>query len=98
LGSLIDSSIFIAAERGDEGVKSALARLAPTEGEVYISAVTVFELLHGVHRATSERRTAREAYVENALQLSRCCRSMNPPPGSSQASTRRPRLRVAMTS
>lgn len=68
MGSLIDSSIFIAAERGDEGVKSALARLPPTEGEIYISAVTVFELLHGVHRATSERRAAREAYVENALQ------------------------------
>ncbi|MES1204488.1 MAG: PIN domain-containing protein [Pseudomonadota bacterium] len=68
MGSLIDSSIFIAGERGDDSVKSALAGLAPNEGDVYISAVTVFELLHGVHRATPEKRAAREAYVENALQ------------------------------
>ena len=68
MGSLIDSSIFIAGERGDESVKAALAGLAPNEGDVYISAVTVFELLYGVHRATPEKRAAREAYVENALQ------------------------------
>jgi predicted nucleic acid-binding protein len=68
LGSLIDSSIFIAAERGDAGVKAALAQLTPSEGDFYISAVTVFELLHGVHRASPEKRPTREAYVENALQ------------------------------
>ena len=68
MGSLIDSSIFIAGERGDDGVKAALVGLAPNEGDVYISAVTVFELLHRVHRATPEKRAAREAYVENALQ------------------------------
>ena len=30
--------------------------------------MTVFELLHGVHRAGPEKRAVREAYVENALQ------------------------------
>jgi tRNA(fMet)-specific endonuclease VapC len=65
---LIDSSIFIAAERGDPALRSALALLVPEDGDIFVSAVTVFELLHGVHRATSEKRAAREAYVENALQ------------------------------
>jgi tRNA(fMet)-specific endonuclease VapC len=68
LGSLIDSSIFIAAERGDPALASALAALSPNEGDLFISAVTVFELLHGVHRASSEKRAVREAFVENALQ------------------------------
>lgn len=68
MGSLIDSSIFIAAERGDPALRSALALLAPGEGNLFISAVTVFELMHGVHRAAPEKRAAREAYVENTLQ------------------------------
>ena len=68
MGSLIDSSIFIAAERGDPALRSALALLAPGEGDLFISAVTVFELMHGVHRAAPEKRAAREAYVENTLQ------------------------------
>jgi predicted nucleic acid-binding protein len=68
LGSLIDTSIFIAAERGDPALRSTLAALVPEEGDLFISAVTVFELLHGVHRATPEKRSAREAYVENVLQ------------------------------
>jgi len=68
LGSLIDSSIFIAAERGDLALRSALAVLPMDEGDLFISAVTVFELLHGVHRASTEKRAVREAFVENALQ------------------------------
>jgi tRNA(fMet)-specific endonuclease VapC len=68
LGSLIDSSVFIAAERGDSSLRTALALLDPAAGDFFISVVTVFELLHGVHRATSAKRAAREAYVENALQ------------------------------
>ena len=68
MGSLIDSSVFIAAERGDAGPRTALARLDPVAGDYLISVVTVFELLHGVHRATPAKRAAREAYVENALQ------------------------------
>ena len=68
MGSLIDSSIFIAAERGDPALRSALAVLPQDEGDLFISAVTVFELLHGVHRASTEKRAVREAFVENALQ------------------------------
>lgn len=68
MGSLIDSSVFIAAERGDAALRAALALADPAGGNFFISVVTVFELLHGVHRATPRKRPAREAYVENALQ------------------------------
>lgn len=68
MGSLIDSSVFIAAERGDTGPRTALALLDPVSGDYFISVVTVFELLHGVHRATPTKRASREAYVRNALQ------------------------------
>ena len=68
MGSLIDSSIFIAAERGDPALRSALAVLPLDQGDLFISAVTVFELLPGVHRASTEKRAVREAFVENALQ------------------------------
>jgi tRNA(fMet)-specific endonuclease VapC len=68
LGTLIDSSIFIAAERGDLAIRSALALLDPFE-DCFISSVTVFELLHGVHRAdTPARRAAREAHAERFIQ------------------------------
>ena len=68
MGSLIDSSIFIAAERGDLALEVGVGGPLPGEGDLFIAAVTVFELLHGVHRASTEERAAREAFVENALQ------------------------------
>lgn len=68
MGTLIDSSIFIAAERGDAPIQAALAALSPSE-ELFISAVTVFELLHGVYRAnTPERKAAREAHAERFIK------------------------------
>ena len=68
MGTLIDSSIFIAAERGDADVRSALTRLDPF-ADCFISAVTVFELLHGVHRAnTPARRAARATHAERFIQ------------------------------
>jgi hypothetical protein len=41
-------------------------QLGPDE-EVGIAAITASELLHGVHRATPEHRTRREAFVEAVL-------------------------------
>lgn len=66
MGFLIDSSIFIAAERGKLDLKAELQKhLGDWLG---ISAVTASELLHGVHRAaTPEQRAKREAYVEGIL-------------------------------
>jgi predicted nucleic acid-binding protein len=66
LGSLIDSSVFIAAERGKLDLQAELQqRLGDWVG---ISSVTASELLHGVHRAsTPDQRARREAFVEAIL-------------------------------
>jgi len=66
MGTLIDSSIFVAVER--QGLHlDAIIEHAATE-PVAISAVTASELLHGVHRAQDEdRRQRREAFVERIL-------------------------------
>ena len=66
MGALIDSSVLIAAERGHLD----LERLLDEHGDeaFALSAVTVSELLHGIHRADSEvRRGRRETYVEALL-------------------------------
>jgi len=67
MGSLIDSSVLIAAERGKLDL-SALLSESP-DWLVAISAVTASELLHGVHRASKSRhRPRREAFVEQLLR------------------------------
>ena len=64
---IIDSSVFIAHERLGE-VANALTLTASDE-PVAMAAITVSELLVGVHRADStERRLKREAFVEAVLQ------------------------------
>jgi tRNA(fMet)-specific endonuclease VapC len=76
VGTLLDTTVFIDLER-------AVRRLAPANAmaevsarlehqlgadeEVGIAAITASELLHGVHRATPEHRTRREAFVEAVL-------------------------------
>ena len=70
MGVLIETSVLIAFERSgteiERGVRHLIERL---EGhEMYISAITVSELLHGVHRAGSARgRAIRSAFVERML-------------------------------
>ena len=65
MGALIDSSIFIAAEKGDCDLWGRLQE-RPGE-EVALAAVSASELLHGVHRAGAAQRGKREAFVENIL-------------------------------
>ena len=63
MGTLIDSSILVAAERTRAGAQSLL--VAHADEEIAIAAVTASELLHGVHRAvTPGQRARREAFVE----------------------------------
>jgi predicted nucleic acid-binding protein len=66
VGTLIDSSVLIAAERG-----ALLLDRIPTDSggdPVAIAAVTASELLHGVHRAAElARRRRREVFVERLL-------------------------------
>ncbi len=63
MAALIDSSVFIAGERGRINLAELLASLA---GEpLALSAVTASELLYGLHRAqTTAQRERRNAYVE----------------------------------
>ncbi|MCC7541756.1 MAG: type II toxin-antitoxin system VapC family toxin [Deltaproteobacteria bacterium] len=66
MGALIDSSVFIAAERGRLDLASWLA--AHADQTFALSVVTASELLHGVHRAPAgRRRAARLALVESIL-------------------------------
>jgi predicted nucleic acid-binding protein len=66
LGVVIDSSVFIAHERGAFDLAATLA--GRTGEDVAISAITASELLHGVHRATPPLvKARREAFVERIL-------------------------------
>ncbi|HEY9158636.1 PIN domain-containing protein [Candidatus Binatus sp.] len=63
MAALIDSSVFIAGERGLIDLADLVASLG---GEpLALSAVTASELLYGLHRArTTAQRNRRNAYVE----------------------------------
>lgn len=65
MGALIDSSVLIAAERG----RLDLAQLLSSpEDEPAISAVTLSELLHGLHRVVSPaQRETRQSFLDGAL-------------------------------
>lgn len=66
MGILIDASVLIEHERGRLNVAQVLSGL--DEGEGFLSAITVSELLHGVHRAQDPaRQTRRLASVEALL-------------------------------
>jgi len=68
MGVIFDTSVLIGLER----VSSRLDKfILGREGELFgISAITVSELLHGVHRADSEkRRIIREAFVEKIIEV-----------------------------
>jgi tRNA(fMet)-specific endonuclease VapC len=64
VAALVDTSVFIAAERGTLD----LQRLQQSRQEFVMAAITASELLHGVHRVRGSGRKARaEAYVEALL-------------------------------
>jgi tRNA(fMet)-specific endonuclease VapC len=60
MGLIIDTSLLIAAERGGFDMEAFLEAETPMEA-VFITSLTVSELLHGVYRAMPERRARREA-------------------------------------
>ena len=64
---MLDSSVLIAAERERFDMSAFIEAEAPMES-LFISSITASELLHGVHRATPERRARREAYVEAVIR------------------------------
>jgi len=68
MGVILDTSVLIAAERGNFEVDTFVAN---REEEPFgLSVITVAELLHGVHRADSRaRRIRRNAFVQKVIDL-----------------------------
>jgi predicted nucleic acid-binding protein len=65
MGILIDSSVLIAAERGDVDLDALLE--GHRDEPVAIASITASELLHGLHRLKGARRARSEALVERLL-------------------------------
>jgi tRNA(fMet)-specific endonuclease VapC len=65
MGLMIDTNVFIHFERTGKAID--LSPWEPTE-RVYVSVLTVSELLMGVHRADTEaRRQRRSDFVEEVI-------------------------------
>lgn len=65
MGMMVDTNVFIRFEKSGKSID--LSPWEPSE-KVYISVVTVSELLIGVHRAdTEERRQRRSVFVEAVI-------------------------------
>jgi len=67
MGIIFDTSVLVSFERGLININRLVAG---REKEPFgISVITVSELLHGVHRADSQkRRLKREAFVEKIIE------------------------------
>jgi predicted nucleic acid-binding protein len=66
VGLIVDTNVFIAIERRGDQVD--LSPWGPSE-DVFMSVVTVSELLMGVYRADNEsRRESRSAFVESIIE------------------------------
>jgi tRNA(fMet)-specific endonuclease VapC len=68
MGIILDTSLLIAAERGEWDIN---AYTQGREEEPFgLSVISISELLHGVHRADSNKRQLkRSAYVEKVIEL-----------------------------
>ncbi len=68
MGVIFDTSVLIALEKNPGPIEKLIHKKGKeTFG---ISIITVSELLHGVHRADSDkRRLKRESYVEKVIEL-----------------------------
>lgn len=70
MGLVLDSGVLIAAERDASPVSELLARLEHEHGEteIVLSAITVVELEHGLHRAqTPEQARKRREYLDTVF-------------------------------
>ncbi len=68
MGFLIDTSIFIAMERGGLPPGAVLENVG--DESAFMSAITTSELWHGYHRAISKARaTRRSLFIEQAARL-----------------------------
>jgi predicted nucleic acid-binding protein len=66
MGVVVDSSVIVASERGSFDLRAKLE--TRSDEAAAISAITVSELLHGVHRAAPDAvKVRREAFVERII-------------------------------
>jgi predicted nucleic acid-binding protein len=65
MGTLIDASVLVAAERGTLDLDGVLA--ARGDEQIALSAITAAEILHGVHRSAG-RRACGGGLVERLLE------------------------------
>jgi predicted nucleic acid-binding protein len=66
MGIALDTDLIIRAERGNYDLTAFFARCGPVP--IWISAVTVAELYHGVERAAGQRRADRQKHVSLVLE------------------------------
>lgn len=67
MGILIDSSVLVAAERGQLDLDALLTGRG--DDQVAIAAITASELLHGVHRLKGAARARSEVLLERLLAV-----------------------------
>src|SRR4051794_10154918 len=70
MGLVLDSGVLIAAERDAKPVSELLATLKREHGEteIVLSAITVIELEHGLHRAqTADQARKRREYLDTVF-------------------------------
>lgn len=68
MGTLIDTSVLVAAERGHLNLFGIVESF--DDDDAFISVVTVSEILHGLHRATTAAiRDRRSKFIEQILDL-----------------------------
>ena len=71
MGLILDSSVLIAGERRNESIREILLQLRSNHGETDtgISAVTIFEPMHGIYRAKAQPdRLRRRAFTEDVCR------------------------------
>lgn len=67
MGVVVDSNLLIDLDRGSVRAQAFIANV-DEEDEIFISVITVSELLHGVHRARNQaQKLRRSAFVEKLV-------------------------------
>lgn len=69
MGTLIDSSVLIAADRGRLDLDALAAGIGGPDDALAIAAITVSEVLHGVHRLTGVRQVQSGEFVRKWLAI-----------------------------
>ena len=69
MGTLIDSSVLIAADRGRLELDAMVAGSSGPDDALGIAAITASEVLHGVHRLTGVRQVQSREFVRRWLAI-----------------------------